>query len=74
MGSASIWHWFILLLVGFLWVFPIWRILERIGRPGAISLVAIIPVLGVALLWWIALARWPSQDRNTPGSSVTPRP
>ena len=74
MGTFSVFHWLIILLVAFLWIFPLWKIIERTGRPGAIALIAIIPLLGLVLLWWIAFARWPSQNSNAPGSTVAHRP
>lgn len=73
MGSVSIFHWLVLLVVAFLWVFPIWKILQRTGRPGALALLAVVPLIGLVLLWWIALSRWPSQDRGT-ATNVMSRP
>ncbi|TWT03913.1 hypothetical protein [Reyranella sp. CPCC 100927] len=72
MGSFSLFHWLIVLVVSFLWIFPIWMILQRIGRPGPLALVALIPLLGVVLLWWIALSRWPSQDSGS-ATNMLPR-
>jgi len=71
MGSVSLFHWLIVLVVAFVWVFPIWKILQRTGRPGALALLAIVPLIGLVLLWWIALSRWPSQDGST-ATSVRP--
>ncbi len=72
MGSFSIVHWLVVLLVAFLWVFPIWKILERTGRPGPLALIALVPMLGLVLLWWIALSRWPAQERSA-GTTPAPR-
>ncbi|HKU95998.1 MAG TPA: hypothetical protein VJR58_12015 [Vineibacter sp.] len=71
MGSFSLFHWLIVLVVSFLWIFPIWMILKRTGRPGPLALLAIIPLIGVLLLWWIALSRWPSQDGNAATNMVS---
>jgi len=59
MGTFSLWHWIIVLLVLWIWVFPLWRILKRIGRTPALALLAVIPLIGSILLWWIALSDWP---------------
>ncbi|MDX1755504.1 MAG: hypothetical protein R3175_05520 [Marinobacter sp.] len=47
-------------------VIPVWRICQRTGFPGWISILVLIPLLNLALLYFIAFADWPS---NTAGSS-----
>ncbi|TXL82431.1 hypothetical protein FHP25_01675 [Vineibacter terrae] len=74
MGSFSIVHWLVVLLVAFLWVFPIWKILVRTGRPGPLALIALVPMLGLVLLWWIALSRWPAQEQRGADTNLVPRP
>lgn len=66
MGTFSLWHWLIVLVTLWVWVFPLWRILKRIGRPPALALLGAIPVVGWLLLWWIALSDWPAlrQQQN----------
>ena len=59
MGSFSIWHWFILVVVGLLWVIPFWRIFPRSGWPSALSLLMFIPLVNIVLLWVLAFKRWP---------------
>jgi hypothetical protein len=62
MGSLSIWHWIILLVYIFIFVFPIARILGRVGLSGWWSILAIIPLVNLIALWVFAFASWP-RDR-----------
>lgn len=64
MSDLPLQLWPIVLLFVFLWVFPLWHIVKRAGHPPAISLLAIFPVVGLILLWWLAFARWPSIDEQ----------
>ena len=53
----------IVMLLGVL-VVPLWLILRRVGLPPFVALVAFLPLAGVIVLWYIALARWPAVERN----------
>jgi hypothetical protein len=64
MGSLSILHWLIvlmMLLVWTAWIVPLYRILGRTGLGAGWSFLALFPPAGMVLLWVIAFARWPSQ-------------
>ena len=37
-----------------------WKILEKTGHPGPLALLFIFPVVGIILLYWLALAEWPA--------------
>jgi Kef-type K+ transport system membrane component KefB len=50
----------IMALVIAIWIVPLWRILARTGHSPALSLVAIVPIFGLILLWWLAFAEWPN--------------
>jgi hypothetical protein len=63
MGSLSTWHWVIVAVVFFLILWPLGRIIKRTGRHPAIALLGIIPLVNVALLWWLAYSRWPSEKQ-----------
>jgi hypothetical protein len=41
---------------GAAYVIPLWRICERLGRPGALSLLFFVPLGEVALLYLLAFA------------------
>ena len=46
-------------------VLPAARICRRLGFPSWLGVLAIIPLANVLLLWFVALARWPSPDART---------
>jgi hypothetical protein len=52
-----------LLLITAFWlvviVYPVWRILSRIGFSGAWSILALVPVVNLIALWALSLNRWP---------------
>ena len=80
MGDLGLVPWLISFAIFF--VFPFWRILDRVGFKPAFSLVALIPGGVVVLLWVIAVAKWPSlaekrkndvsSGPDTPGSLPGP--
>lgn len=47
-------------IVVFLTVIPFWMICSKAGFPGWISLAILIPVLNLALLFFLAFAEWPA--------------
>ena len=59
-------HGLWLLVIAIVVVIPVWRICQRTGFPGWISILVLIPVLNLVLLYFIAFADWPS---DTAGSS-----
>lgn len=62
MGSFSVFHWVILLVVWAAWMIPLNAILGRIGWSRAWALVALFPPMAMVLLWCIAFGRWNSAD------------
>lgn len=69
MDGFSFWHLAIVLFTIFLWVWPLWLIIQRTGNPGPVALLAIVPVVGMIILWWLALGRWPAMDPSKPQGS-----
>ncbi len=47
-------------LTGAAYMIPLWRILNRVGRAGAIAMLAFIPGGTIVVLWVIAFIDWPS--------------
>ncbi len=45
-------------------VFPCWRIISRTGLPGALGLLAIIPVANLILIWVLAFIDWPALKKT----------
>ena len=77
MGDLGLVPWLISFAVFF--VFPFWKILDRVGFKPTFSLVALIPGGVLVLLWVIALAKWPALPgvkKNEPPSDppVLPGP
>ncbi len=60
MGSISIWHWLLVLIVLALIIVPFWKLLPRSGIPAPVALVSIIPFGALILLWVMAFKRWPT--------------
>lgn len=65
MGIFSIWHILIIILVGYIVIYPISRILRRIGWNPWLSLLWLIPVLNIVMLWFVAFGRWPSIPQDS---------
>lgn len=63
MGSFSIWHWLIVLIVAAVIIYPVTIILRKAGRSPWWAILAIIPWVNVVALWVFALTAWPKQDR-----------
>lgn len=63
MGSFSIWHWIILVVWLAVFIVPLWRIVSKAGFPGALALLAIIPLLNIVLLWVFAFVKWPIERK-----------
>ena len=50
----------VLVALPFLVVLPVWRICSKAGFPGALSLLALIPIANLFLLFFLAFADWPA--------------
>nr|WP_283829338.1 hypothetical protein [Bradyrhizobium diazoefficiens] len=61
---AFSWFWFFV-MAGIL-IFPIARILSRIGFSPLWALLAFIPFANLIGLWALALADWPIKERSAP--------
>lgn len=64
-GTLSMWHWITFAVLAALVLYPIGRILARIGFSPLWSIVAFIPLANLFGLWAVALAPWPS-DKAEP--------
>ena len=47
-----------------LFLYPIGRILRRLGYSPLWSLAVFVPLFNLVLLWLLAFADWPSRQRN----------
>ena len=59
METFSIWHWLVILVYVSIIVVPFWRILSKAGYSGALSILAIVPLVNIVLLWVFAFSKWP---------------
>lgn len=70
MMYESMWggHWLWMLVIAIVVVIPMWRICVRIGYPGWLSLLILLPVANLGLLYFIAFVDWRGEsggpDRN----------
>ncbi|MBC7166987.1 hypothetical protein [Phenylobacterium sp.] len=67
MGSFSFVHWAILLAWFFIVVFPVGKILSRLGFHWALALLTLIPGVNLILLWALAFIAWP-KDKAAPAA------
>lgn len=59
MGAIGIYQILLVAIFAFVNIFPVWKILSRLGLSGWWSLVAFIPVVNLIALWVLAFIRWP---------------
>ncbi len=53
-------HCLWMLLIAIVVVIPVWRICQRAGYPGWLGFLILIPMVNLALLYFIAFADWPA--------------
>jgi hypothetical protein len=61
MEFSGLAHWLFFLALIALVIYPIGRILNRIGLSPLWSILAFIPVLNLLALWIVAFSDWPNQ-------------
>lgn len=59
-GGHVLWMLFMAVLL----VVPFWRITERAGHPGWLSLMVLVPLVNLGYLYFLAFVEWPSQSRG----------
>lgn len=57
MGSFSIWHWLIIIIIWTAWIVPLYRILGKAGFAKGWAFLALFPPAGMVILWVIAFSR-----------------
>lgn len=53
-------HWLPMLRLAFVVIVPMWRICQRVGYSGWLSLLMLVPIANLGLLYFIAFSRWPA--------------
>ena len=64
MGAWSIWHWISFAIIVALIIYPVGRILSRIGFSPFWSILAFVPLANIAGLWILALSAWPREKAS----------
>lgn len=54
-------------LIAALVVIPLWRICDKLGFPGVLSLLALVPLLNVGLLYFLAFSEPQRGSKNPYG-------
>lgn len=65
MGSLSIWHWLILIVMAAIYGIPLAKIIRRTGHSRWWVIVFFVPVINLIALWVLAFVRWPTTDLTT---------
>ncbi|EMP54692.1 hypothetical protein ACFQGA_01730 [Marinobacter koreensis] len=61
-------HGFWPLLIAVFIVVPVWRICQRAGFSGWLSLLTLVPLVNLGLLYFLAFAEWPIDKRTDPSN------
>ncbi len=51
-------HWLWMLVFAIVAIIPAWRICQRIGYPGALGVLIVIPLVNLFLLYFLAFSEW----------------
>ncbi len=70
-GAYGIGHWIAFAIAIAVVLYPIGRILRRVGLSPFWSVLAVIPLLNLIGLWVLAFADWPAEGRavGAPGGN-----
>jgi hypothetical protein len=59
MGTFSIWHWLVIILLAL----PVWffaKAVKKAGYSAWWALLGFVPIVNLVMLWVFAYAKWPS--------------
>lgn len=57
-------HWLWMVFIAVVAVIPVWRICKRTGYPGWLGLLILVPILNLALLYFLAFSDWPANKKR----------
>ncbi|MBF23600.1 MAG: hypothetical protein CML18_08405 [Pusillimonas sp.] len=60
-------HWLWMLVFAIVAIIPAWRICQRIGYPGALGVLIVIPLVNLFLLYFLAFSEWPANRSGKSG-------
>ena len=49
----------IILMIVALYILPLWRIARKMGYPGLLAILALLPGINIILVYFLAFTRWP---------------
>lgn len=64
MGSFSIWHWVIILLILAIFGIPVAKIITKAGFSRWWTIAFFIPTVNIVALWVFAFVRWPVGEHH----------
>ncbi len=69
-GGNEVWafHGLWMLVIAIVVVIPVWRLCQRLGYPGWMGILILVPMVNLILLYVIAFGEWP-RNRDNGGSS-----
>lgn len=56
-----------MLLMAAIMVIPFWKLSSRLGYPGALGLLVLVPLVNLAFFYFLAFANWPIETRTGTG-------
>ncbi len=56
-------EWLVILFMGVLAVVPFWKICLKVGYPGPLSLLVLVPLLNILFIYYLAFVEWPLESR-----------
>jgi hypothetical protein len=59
-------HWLWMLVIGIIVVIPAWRLCQRMGYPGPMGILILIPIVNLFLLYFLAFSPWPADKSDDP--------
>jgi hypothetical protein len=62
-------HWLIFVVMVAVLLYPIGRILARIGLSPFWSILALIPFVNLIALWFLAFINWPERESEARGNA-----
>ena len=65
MGGSGAGHWVFFAIMAVLLLYPIGRILSRLGLSPFWSVLAFIPIVNLIALWLLAWIDWPAAGRDS---------
>ena len=60
MGSFSIFHWLIVIVMLALYFIPVVKILQKAGYSGWWCLIVFVPIVNIIMFYVFAFADWPA--------------